>query len=69
MDRSRHSTTMYMNDKKHMQRPTESFQQIGTYQHQLYEVQLAKSEIEHDESIVVDFFIRQYATLRMFELF
>ena len=35
----------------------------------LYEVELAKSQIEHKEPIIVGFFILQYAKLRMLELY
>ena len=35
----------------------------------LYEVELAKAEIEHKEPIIVWFFILQYAKLRMLELY
>ena len=36
---------------------------------QLYEVELAKAETEHREPIIVEFFILQYAKLRMLELY
>ena len=36
---------------------------------QLYEVELAKAEIEHSEPIIVGFFILQYAKFRMLELY
>ena len=36
---------------------------------QLYEKELAKAEIEHREPIIVEFFILQYAKLRMLELY
>ena len=35
----------------------------------MYEVELAKAEIEHKEPIIVGFFILQYAKLRMLELY
>ena len=35
----------------------------------LYEVELAKAQIEHKEPIIVAFFILQYAKLRMLELY
>ena len=35
----------------------------------LYEVEVAKTEIEHKELIMVVFFILQYAKLRMLELY
>ena len=35
----------------------------------LYEVELAKAQIEHKEPIIVGFFILPYAKLRMLELY
>ena len=35
----------------------------------LYEVELAKAQIEHKEPIIVGFFILKYAKLRMLELY
>ena len=35
----------------------------------LYEVELAKAQIEHKEPTIVEFFILQYAKLRMLELY
>ena len=35
----------------------------------LYELKLAKAEIEHKESIFVGFFILQYAKLQVLELY
>ena len=35
----------------------------------LYEIELAKAQIEHKEPIIVGFFILQYAKLRMLELY
>ena len=35
----------------------------------LYEVELAKAEIEHKERIIVGFFNLQYAKMRLFELY
>ena len=35
----------------------------------MYDVELAKAEIEHKETIIVGFFILQYAKLRMLQLF
>ena len=34
----------------------------------LYEVELAKAQLEHKERIIVGFFILQYAKMRMLEL-
>ena len=35
----------------------------------MYEVELAKAQIEHKEPIIVGFFILHYAKLRMLELY
>ena len=35
----------------------------------LYEIEVAKEQIEHKEHIIVGFFILQYAKLRMLELY
>ena len=35
----------------------------------LYEVELAKAQSEHNEPIIVGFFILQYAKLRMLEMY
>ena len=35
----------------------------------MYEVELAKAQIEHKEPIIIGFFILQYAKLRMLELY
>ena len=42
---------------------------MRTVEKELYEVELLKSTIDHRESIIVGFFILQYAKLRMLELF
>ena len=69
MDRSRHTVTKYLNDEKtHGPINTKFFKRLGHINDQLYEVELAKAEIEHREPIIVGFFILQYAKLRMLEL-
>ena len=45
------------------------FKHLDYINDQLYEVELAKAEIEHREPIIVGFFILQYAKLRMLELY
>ena len=45
------------------------FTSLNTINNNLYEVELAKKEIEHREPIIVRFFILQYAKLRMLELY
>ena len=70
MDRSRHTVTKYLSDEKtHGAINTKFVKRLDHVNHQLYEVELAKAENEHREPIVVDFFILQYAKLRMLELY
>ena len=70
MDRSRHTVTKYLNDQKiHSAINNKLFKRLNFITDQLYEVELAKSEIEHREPIIVGFFILQYAKLRMLELY
>ena len=70
MDRSRHTVTKYLNDEKTRSAIINKlFKQLSCISDQLYEVELVKSEIEHRESIIVGFFILQYAKLRMLELY
>ena len=70
MDRSRHTVTKYLNDEKtHVVINTRLFEPLDHVNDQLYEVELAKAEIEHREPIIVGFFILQYAILRMLELY
>ena len=42
---------------------------MGFINEQLYEVEIAKSEIEHEELIIVGFYILQYAKIRMLDLY
>ena len=70
MDRKRHTVTKYLNEEKtHGAINTKFFKRLDYTSDQLYEVELAKSEIEHREPIIVGFFIFQYAKLRMLELY
>ena len=70
MDRSRHTVIMYVNDEKtHSAINNKHFKRLNFITDQLYEVELVKSEIEHRETIVVGFFILQYAQLRMLEFY
>ena len=70
IDRSRHTVTKYLNDEKsHGAINTKLFKRLDHINDQLYEVELAKEEIEHREPIIVGFFILQYAKLRMLELY
>ena len=70
MDRSRHTVTKDLSDEKtHGAINTKLFKRLDHINDQLYEVELAKAEIEHKETIIVGFFILQYAKLGMLELY
>ena len=70
MDRTRHAVTKYLNDEKtHGAINTNFFKRLDHINDHLYEVELAKAEIEHREPIIVGFFILQYAKFRMLELY
>ena len=69
-DRSRHTVTKYLNDEKtHCALNSKFFKKLDHVNHQPYEVELAKAEVEHKEPVVVGFFILQYANLGMLELY
>ena len=69
-DRSRHTVTKYLTDKKtHIAFNSKMFKRLNHITDQLYEAELAKPEIEHREPIIVGFFILQYAKQRMLELY
>ena len=70
MDRSRHTVTKFLTDEKtHGTINTKLFKGLDHINDQLYEVEMARAEIEHREPINVGFFILQYAKLRMLELY
>ena len=70
MDRSRHTVTTYLSDEKtHGAINTKFFKRSDHINDQLYEVELAKAEIEHREPNIVGFFLLQYAKLRKLELY
>ena len=69
MDRSRHTVRQYLSDEKtHAAINSKLFKKLDHVNNSLYEVELAKEQIEHKEPIIVGFFILQYAKLRMLEL-
>ena len=69
-DRSRHTVTKYLSDEKtHAAIIGKLFKKLDHVNNSLYEVELAKAQIEHKEPIIVGFFILQYAKLRMLELY
>ena len=70
MDRCRHIFTKYLSDEKtHGAMNTKLFKRFDHINEQLYEVELAKAEIEHRELIIVVFFVFQCAKLRMLEIY
>ena len=69
-DRNRHTVTKYLSDEKtHAANNNELFKRIDHVNNSLYEVELAKAQIEHKEPIIVGFFILQYAKLRRLKLY
>ena len=70
MDRSRQTVTKYLADEKtHAAINSKLFKKLDHVSNSLYEVELAKAQIEHKKPINVGFFILQYAKLRMLELY
>ena len=70
MDRSRHTETKYLNDKKtHKAINGKVFNRPNNVSKKLYKIKLVKSNTEHRDPIIVGFFILQYAKLRMLELY
>ena len=70
MDRSRHTKMKYLSDEKtHAANTSKLFKKLDHVNNSLYEVELAKAQIEHKEPIIFGFFILQYAKLRMLELY
>ena len=68
MDRSRHMTNKYLNGEKTHKAINEPLvNRLNTVQKDLKVIELLKSTIEHKETIIVRFFILQYAKLRMLE--
>ena len=64
MDRSRHTVMKYLTDKKtHAAFNSKQFKKLDQVNNSLYEVELAKAQIEHKEPIIVGIFILQYAKL------
>ena len=69
MDRSQHTVTKYFSDEKtHAAINSKLFEGLDHMNKSLYDVELAKAQIEDKEPIIVGFFILQYAKLRMLEL-
>ena len=69
LDRSRHTVTKYLTDEKtHAAKNSKLFKKLDHVNNSLYEVELAKAQIEHKKPIIVGFFVLQYAKLQMLEL-
>ena len=58
-----------MTKKTHAAINSKLFKKQDLVNNSLYEVELAKAQIEHREPIIVGFFILQYAKLRILELY
>ena len=70
MDRSRHTETKDLTgEKTHAAINGKIIEKLDHVNNSLYEVKLAKAQIEHKEPIIVGFFTLQYAKLRMLELY
>ena len=70
MDRSRDTETKHLNEgKTHAANNSKLFNNLNLFNNAIYEVELAKAAIELNESIIVSFFILQYAKLQMLELY
>ena len=70
MERSRHTVTKYPTEEKTLAAiNSKLFKELDHPNNSLYEVELAKAQIEHKEPTTVGFFIPQYAKLRMLELY
>ena len=70
MGRSHHTVTKFLSDEElHGATNTKFFQRLDHINGQLYEVELAKAEIEHREPIIVGFFKLQNDKLRLLELY
>ena len=69
MDRSRHTVTKYLTDKTTLAaNNSKLFKKLDHVNNSFYKVELAKSQIEHKEPILVGFIILQYAKLPILEL-
>ena len=70
MDRSRHTETKYVNNKKtHKAINGKKFKRLNNVSKDFYKVELAKPKIEHREPTIIGFLILQYAKLRILELY
>ena len=70
MDRSPHTVTKYLSDKKTREAiRSKLFKKLEHVNNSLYEVKLAKAQVEQKEPIIVGFFNLQYAKRLKLELY
>ena len=70
MDWSQHTVAKYLTDgKTHAAINSKLFKKLDHVNNSLYEVELAKAQIEHKKPTIVGFFILQNAKLPMLELY
>ena len=70
MDRSRHTVTRYLSEEKtHAAINIKLFRQLDHVNNALCEVEIAKAQIEHKESINFSLAILQYSKPRMLKLY
>ena len=62
--------TQYLSDEKtYAAINSNVFKKLYHVNNSLYEVALAKAQIEHKEPMIVGFFVLQYAKVRMLEMY
>ena len=70
MDRTEHTMTKFLKDKKTNRAINSAFfKQLRYINDPVYGVELVKAQIKHREPIIVGFFILQNAMLRMLNLY
>ena len=70
MDRIQHIVTKYLSgENTHAAMNSKFFKKLDHLKKALYEVELAKAQIEGNKSIIVEFFIPKYAKPRLLELY
>ena len=69
-DRNRHTVTKYLSDEKTRAAiNSKLFKSLDHVNNSLYEIELAKAQIEHKEPIIVGFFTLHYSKLQMLQLY
>ena len=69
MDWSRHTVMKYISDEKtHTAINSILFRNLDHINNAIYQVEIAKKQIDHKEPTIVGIFILQYAKLRVLEL-